>query len=387
MRCCEIDEEIVKELGRAFGSLTASLINALRAPPIRLYLRVNTMKTTAEDVLNELNAQGIRAWRDEHVSEAIYVRLEGPFSLPRDVEKEIVVDEKAAVSVMMGSNLYRPGVLKADSFRTGEFVKVLSKSGFYVGVVETRVSSSTLFKMKEGLVGVNVHSIYKSPPISELPVYKKGWVYPQSLPAMYTTLLLDPHPGDLVVDLNASPGGKTGHVIQYTKGRARVIAFDRNEGKVALLRSNLTRLGLISNVAAIPYDSRYAHLDFGLEGRADKVLVDPPCSNLGVRPKLVFNKTINDVLSNAEYQKQFLRTAYKLLKSGGVVAYSTCTLTLRENEEIVSYAVEELGLENIEADLRDPRVDKVYFKGTVGYRFHPLNNDMPGYFIALLRKP
>ncbi|WP_448578113.1 PUA domain-containing protein [Thermosphaera sp.] len=379
-------EELLNELKRVYGSLTLRLVEALKTPPRRLYMRVNTLKTSVEAVLEEMEREGVKAWKDEEVGEAVYVELNGPFKLPSDVEKTIVVDEKTATSVMMGANLYRPGVLKADSFRGGDLVKVVSKHGFYAGVVEITVSSSELFKMSNGLIGVNVASIYNAPKISELSVYRKGLVYPQGLPAMITTIFLNPRESELIVDLNASPGGKTGHVIQYTRGRSRVLAFDRNEPKIQVLKSNLERLGLTVNVIPIPYDSRYVHLDFNLNGRVDKVLVDPPCSNLGVRPKLEFDKTLSNVLNNASYQKQFLKTAHSLLKKGGILAYSTCTLTLKENEEIVSYAVRELGFESVEAETWFSRCDKIYFENIVAYRFHPLNNDMPGYFIALLRK-
>lgn len=381
-----MQEGLLNELRRVYGSLTLRLVESLKTPPRRLYIRVNTLRASVEAVLEEMEREGVRAWRDGEVGEAVYVELKGPYKLPGDVEKTIVVDEKTAVSVMMGSNLYRPGVLKADSFRRGDMVRVVSKHGFYVGVVEATVSSSELFRMNSGLVGVNVASVYSAPRISELSVYRKGLVYPQGLPAMVTTIFLDPREGELVVDLNASPGGKTGHVVQYTRGRSRVIAFDRSESKITVLKSNLEKLGLAMNVLPIPYDSRYAHLDFNLNGRVDKVLVDPPCSNIGVRPKLVFDKTMSDVSNNASYQKQFLKTAHSLLKKGGIVAYSTCTLTLKENEEVVSYAVRELGFESVEAETRFTRCDKVYFENIVGYRFHPLNSDMPGYFIALLRK-
>ncbi|MFZ8791822.1 MAG: PUA domain-containing protein [Thermosphaera aggregans] len=378
---------MLNELRRVYGSLTQRLVESLATPPRRLYIRVNTLRATVEEVLEEMGKEGVRARKDEEVDEAVYVELEGPFKLPGDIDKAFIVDEKTAASVMMGSNLYRPGVLKADSVRRGELVKVVSKHGFYVGVVEATMSSSELFRVSKGLIGVNIVSVYRAPKINELSVYRKGLIYPQGLPAMVTTLFLNPREGDLVADLNASPGGKTGHVVQYTKGKSRVIAFDRNTPKIEVLKTNLERLGLNINVLAIPYDSRYAHLDFNLNERVDRVLIDPPCSNLGVRPKLTFDKTLMDILNNANYQKQFLKTAYRILKKGGVAVYSTCTLTLRENEEVVSYAVKELGFESIEADSRFSRLDKVYFEDIVGYRFHPLNGDMPGYFIALLKKP
>jgi 16S rRNA (cytosine967-C5)-methyltransferase len=126
-------------------------------------------------------------------------------------------------------------------------------------------------------------------------------------------------------------------------------------------------------------------VDFNLRGKASRVLIDPPCSNLGVRP-LVESKKWRDVVNLSEYQKQFLKTARELLKPGGVLVYSTCTLTLRENEENIAYAVEELGFNSVEPAITVPYAEKISYRGVVAYRYSPLLHDMPGYFIALLQK-
>ncbi|MEM4440205.1 MAG: hypothetical protein QXS14_01900 [Desulfurococcaceae archaeon] len=135
---------------------------------------------------------------------------------------------------------------------------------------------------------------------------------------------------------------------------------------------------------AVPADSRFAHIDFALASKADRVLIDPPCSNLGVRPLLDYDRSLNDVLSLSNYQRHFLKAARSMLKKGGILVYSTCTLTLDENEENVVYAVEELGFSPYEPPEQIPYAEKVSYRGIVGYRFSPLKNDMPGYFIAVL---
>jgi 16S rRNA (cytosine967-C5)-methyltransferase len=167
---------------------------------------------------------------------------------------------------------------------------------------------------------------------------------------------------------------------------ARLISIDRSERKAGLIRELLRRLQLDYNVIVVPGDSRYIHLDLNLEGRVDRVLIDPPCSNLGVRPILDYERSLKEVLNLAEYQKQFLKSAYFILKPGGVLVYSTCTLTMRENEENVRYAIEELGYSPVELPNPLPYSEVVKYKGVVGYRFSPFTEDMPGYFIAILTK-
>ncbi|MEM1698147.1 MAG: hypothetical protein QXG48_05780, partial [Thermofilaceae archaeon] len=114
-------------------------------------------------------------------------------------------------------------------------------------------------------------------------------------------------------------------------------------------------------------------------------ILDPPCSALGVRPNLYYERGEREFQTLSEYQRQFLRVAARLLRKGGLLLYSTCTLTLEENELNVLWAVKELGFK-----LRSQPV----FLGSSGFaglgslvqRFEPDIHDSPGFFIALLEK-
>jgi 16S rRNA (cytosine967-C5)-methyltransferase len=379
-----VDKRLYLELKRVYGSLTDALVEKLREPPRRLYLRVNTTRTTTEDVIESLRKKGVEARRDEFFEEAVYIELQGPYKV-EDVGRHVVVDDFAAESLLLGANLYRPGIVGYDEFGKGEILTAVTREGRPIAVLEAYVSSSELRGMKKGLVAVNIRSPYRAPPIAELPEYRMGLIYPQSFPSMVVGRLVNPK-AELVLDMNASPGGKTSHIVQLSKGRALVVAVDRSVGKVEKLEENLGRMGLKTNVLTIPFDSRYLDLFMRLEGRVDKVLIDPPCSNLGVRPRLSFKKTFRDAVNLADYQRQFIKVARRLLRDRGLLIYSTCTLTRVENEENTLYAVRSLGLKAEEAGFV-PRAERVYFNETVAYRFHPLKDDMPGFYISLLRKP
>ncbi|MET1159662.1 MAG: RsmB/NOP family class I SAM-dependent RNA methyltransferase [Thermoprotei archaeon] len=186
--------------------------------------------------------------------------------------------------------------------------------------------------------------------------------------------------------MNASPGGKTSHIIQLTRGKALVVAFDRSIKKIETLRNTLTRLGLYTNVVLLPMDSRYSDLDTLLANKADKVIVDPPCTALGVRPKLLFDRSVEDILVLSKYQAQFLKTAVRIAKKGGLIAYSTCTITFQENELNTIQVIDEYGLESIDLGFL-PYSEKVKYRGLIAYRFSPLTSDMPGYYLSILRKP
>jgi len=378
-----LDPGIVASLRRVYGSLTFKLIDQLMKPPSRLYIRVNTMRITPGELIDRLEAKGLKPRLDPYIEEALYFDVIGPNKIPV-VDKRIWVDRYSAESVMIGANLYAPGVRRYDEFKPGELVSVVAPGNRVVAIVETVVSSSELKSMKKGVVGVNKYPLYNAPPLADLEEYVNGLFYPQSLPAMMTTRILNPKPGDLIVDMNSAPGGKTSHVIQYTKGYARVLAFERNVKKINVVKNTLTKLGLFKNTVLIPMDSRYIHLDLNLEGRVDKVIVDPPCSDLGVRPKIVFDKSMRDVRILSDYQLQFLKTASKIVKCNGLVVYSTCTLTFEEDEEVSLKALN-YGLEPVDVDWI-PYAERVEYMDLVAYRFSPLSYDMPGYYIVLFKK-
>src|SRR5207237_5205601 len=148
-------------------------------------------------------------------------------------------------------------------------------------------------------------------------------------------------PDEVIVDLNCEPAGKMSYLCQMTKNRARIIGFDRNEEKIEKAREHLDRLRC-ENYQLIAHDSRYAHLDYKFN--ADKVLVDPPCTGLGVMPKLSIETTKRDIENLSSYQKQFMTTAAALVTEVGTVVYRVCTVTGEECEEVARFAEEKLGL-------------------------------------------
>ena len=203
------------------------------------------------------------------------------------------------------------------------------------------------------------------------------------MPAIISVRNLSLKPGFKVIDLCAAPGGKTSHAAQLMENAGEILAVDRSKPKVRKLRENLQRLG-VKIVKILEADARY--LDLIVEERDfDAAIVDPPCSSLGVRPKLSSQISMRNVLNLSRYQFQFLKVASKLVRRRGRILYSTCTLTLQENELVILKALKKLNLKLI---------DQKYFAGTIGFifegnkvqRFLPHVHDTPGFFIAVLEK-
>ncbi len=382
----DYDAPLLEALRRVYGQRLGLFIESIGTPGERLYARVNTLRVEPGVLLDRLAERGVEALRDEELPEAIYFRVRGPFRVELK-DRVVVASKEAAESVALGANLYAPGVVKCPGdVRRGDEVTVVTRSGLPVGEGVAARDCREVPGSRRGLVVEVYRSLYETVRVRELPEFAEGLIYPQSLPAMYVARQLKLEPGELVVDLCAAPGGKTGHAIELSGGRVRVIAFDRSRGKVERMREELSRLGHLPFVEAWVADSRYAHEDFSWL-KPDEVVVDPPCSALGVRPKLEDRKTYGSVLALVNYQLQFLRAASRMVKPGGVVIYSTCTVTVEENEEVIERILEEV--ECLEVD--EVRVGRAS-RGVYGRyrelfaRFHPHEHGTPGYFIAKLVK-
>ncbi len=145
--------------------------------------------------------------------------------------------------------------------------------------------------------------------------------------------LLDPRPGDVIVDLCSAPGGKTTHLAELMGNRGLIAAVDVNRARLELVMENCRRLG-IDIVSGVVADGRR----FYVREKVDRVLVDAPCSNLGVlrrRVDLRWRMREEEIGQLVQLQRALLETGSGLVKRGGVLVYSTCTLEPEENEETV----------------------------------------------------
>lgn len=178
---------------------------------------------------------------------------------------------------------------------------------------------------------------YRGSP-SKLPGYDDGLFTVQDEAAAFISKVVDPAPGDLVVDLCAAPGGKSIHMAELMQNRGRVIAVDSHAARLALLRKNRQRLG-ITNIETFVADAR----SFIVDTTADRVLLDVPCTGTGVmnrRSDIRFHREPPDLASLTQLQRQLLEHAATLVKPGGILVYSTCSIEPEENEDNICWFLE-----------------------------------------------
>ncbi len=373
-RRLELDPELASRLGEIYGPRTDRVLSAMTAIPSKYYLRINTLKAERDTIIRSMIANGLNAEAHMHLDDAAFLH---PNASKIETDGILVEANRfAAEAVQLGAHLYAPGVKRCHGLRPGMRVTVVDEGGTALGSGVSHQSETSILTYRQGVAVEIKESRAGLPSIMETPWYTDGQIHLQSLPAILTSHVLDPKPGETIVDLNCAPGGKTSHISQLTGNQARVIGFDRNTQKIEKAKELMQRMGC-TNYQLISHDSRYVHRDYSI--KADKVLVDPPCTALGIVPKLAVDTTVQKVESSADYQEQFLTAASHITKKHGTVVYSVCTITKEECEDVADFGEKELGL-TLEEQF--PVLGEHGFDHThLTQRFNPDTHET-GYFIA-----
>jgi 16S rRNA (cytosine967-C5)-methyltransferase len=164
-------------------------------------------------------------------------------------------------------------------------------------------------------------------------LWRTGAFATQSRASMLVARVLDPQPGERVLDLCAAPGGKTTHAAALMGGEGAIVAVERHAGRAAALERTCERMRACNVTVEVGDAARYATSE-----PFDRVLVDPPCSGLGTvqgHPDLRWRVTPEAIEEMARSQADILRAGVAALRPGGTLVYSTCTLSPRENEHQV----------------------------------------------------
>jgi len=223
--------------------------------------------------------------------------------------------------------------------------------------------------------------------------YSLGLIHSMTLSSALPVIALDPKPGELILDLCAAPGGKTALMSMLTNDRAYIIANDKRLDRLTALSANLKRLGVACAIL-----TRYRGEEFPLGMEFDKVLVDAPCSGegryrIGLEGELLYQKGSGRANLPA-IQKGLIVRAFDLLKPGGIMVYSTCTINPEENEAVVDYL-----LRKRQARLLDFEAPLPFEPGLTEWQGKPFHPDMVktkrfyshktravGFFVAKLAK-
>lgn len=225
-----------------------------------------------------------------------------------------------------------------------------------------------------------------------LPEYFLGYIHPQALTSCLASIILSPKEDSLVLDMCASPGGKTAHMAQIMGNSGLIVANELYPSRHLSLGNTLNRLGILNTVV-----TSYQAQEFPLGQKFDYVLADVPCSGEGMFRKTRKVMRYKEKMKKGrlpDLQKKIIIRGYDLLKAGGQMLYSTCTYNPDENEAVVNYL-----LENRDAELLPIEMDLRYSPGIIAWmekiydkriektiRLYPHWVDSVGFFMARISK-
>ncbi|XP_029444597.1 putative methyltransferase NSUN6 isoform X3 [Rhinatrema bivittatum] len=354
-----------------------NLLSQLSHPPAFTTVRVNTLLAPVEQVkqllVEEIHKGNIThrsglVWLDSRKGNYLqfdglnvpvlqHPRLLDVLLIPvigprRNLEKHsshVIVDVQCGNAVLRGAHVYAPGILSTPKFmKAGDVVSVYSdverkcKRGarefwgtkVYVGNGIAELSRSEIFSSGSPLKGMGVRMtepVYLSPSFDKM---LPGYLFLQNLPSAAVSHVMNPRPGERILDMCAAPGGKTTHLATLMYDQGEVIAMDKIASKVEKIKHSAELLK-INCIKAICYDGTKAlavdRIDGSKEGPPflpesfDRILLDAPCSGMGQRPSMCCAWTLKEVTSYPPLQRKLFSVAVKLLKPGGVLVYSTCT--------------------------------------------------------------
>ncbi|VDO11427.1 unnamed protein product [Rodentolepis nana] len=234
--------------------------------------------------------------------------------------------------------------------------------------------------------------VFKSQvPLGATPEYLAGHYILQGACSMLPVMALAPKPNERILDLCAAPGGKTTYIAQLMKNTGTIVANDVSSDRAKALLGNCHRMGVVNTMICVEDGRNFQKTMAGF----DRVLVDAPCSGTGViakDPSVKAHKGDEDIKQCAMLQKQLILSAIDCCKPGGYIVYSTCSITIQENEGVIDYALRK----------RKVKLEDTNLFGLEGFtsfkgqhfspnmsrtrRFYPHKHNVDGFFVAKLKK-
>ncbi len=372
------------------------LTRSLLTPQDKYYLRVNLTKISKNKFIQRLRAKNVDVVDIPAFPETVGIRIT-PKQLPPFQERVVYAYKYAAEAVFTGADLYFPGV--------GPNSHVPCDKGVEIRDWERKIhvaSGTTRMNLKKpparsGVAVENLHPPYGMWHFHESEEYAAGLFDDQSLPpvAVARVLMSEYQKGLKILDLCAAPGGKTAAMAQIGKLQVgewpEILAVDRSQNRLKRLEEKVNRLGLAGIRSQRLKLERIHTQKPDWKGQYDLVLLDPPCSALGTRPKIYIDTPASYYHDFAENQFRLLQHAWELVKPGGILVFSTCTITKVENEGNVSRVMESFDAELLPAGIEAGHAGLPHESLSRGdiqklRRFWPHLDDCIGYFIAKFRR-
>lgn len=240
------------------------------------------------------------------------------------------------------------------------------------------------YNIKEGTICPEAIEIIKGKSIEANHLFKDGMITVQDESSMLVAPSMELQQHLTVLDLCSAPGGKTAHISDIMNNTGIIRAYDLHKHKLSLLQSNFERLGVKNTICEVQ-DAEI--LNENLINSADRLLIDAPCSGMGIirkKPEIKWSKNIEDIKKIIDIQRKILISGSQYVKNNGLLIYSTCTLNKDENENNIKWFLEKFPQFNAEK-IYYGKMDNLLYNNEGTLTILP-NKWMDGFFIAKLRK-
>ncbi|XP_077124434.1 tRNA (cytosine(72)-C(5))-methyltransferase NSUN6 isoform X1 [Ranitomeya variabilis] len=382
------NNELVAALGadeaeRRFVCLQRRLSHPPSFTTIRVNARLisgeNAKQLLGEEIRKQFPSVIFPIHRHPQLDDLLLIPAIGPRRTLKQHPVQVIVGAQCGNAVLRGAHVYSAGILSASKWmKEGDEVSVYSdiegkcKRGatefdgtkVFIGNGISELSRSEIFCSQSPIKGKGIRMtdpVYLSPSFDNV---LPGYIFLQNLPSAVVSHVLDPQPGERVLDMCAAPGGKTTHIATLMNDQGEVIAIEKIAKKVEKIKQNASVLKLHS-IRTYCFNSTKA-VTQGTSDHAegagppfppesfDRVLLDAPCSGMGQRPNMAGTLSLKELTSYQPLQRKLFSAAVSLLKPGGTLVYSTCTITLSENEEQVAWALKTFPCLQLQA--QDPHI-------------------------------
>jgi len=246
--------------------------------------------------------------------------------------REMLLDqygEQLTQRIIGGYSKQRAVTLRVNTIKS-------NKDNIKLKLQEARIETEDVLWYQDGLIIKNS----REDEIKKLSFYENGEIYLQSLSSMLPPIVLQPKEGENILDMAAAPGGKTTEIAALTQNKAFITACEKNKIRAERLKYNLQKQG-VGCVNVMLEDARKLSDFFSF----DKILLDAPCSGSGTMS--VFDANFNKELidRSSKTQEELLRKALEILKPGGEMVYSTCSILAQENENVLKRVLQKCDAE------------------------------------------
>lgn len=284
--------------------------------------------------------------------------------------KDLLIEqygEEISAKIENGYKAQRPVTLRVNNLKTS-LEKAKEK------LDEAQIEYETISWYEKALIIKNV----REEEIRKLEIYENGEIYLQSLSSMLPPIILEPKAGENILDMTAAPGGKTTEIAALTENKAYITACEKNKIRAERLKFNLQKQG-VKSANIMVEDARKLSDYFSF----DKILLDAPCSGSGTEN--IFDKNFSKELveRSVKFQEELLSKALKILKPGGEMVYSTCSILKQENEKVLERVLSKGNAQIEPITVQDIEILPSKIAGTI--TVCPTEN-YEGFFVAKIKK-